>query len=219
MRKLTAEPDYDRAIAWELQQARIEMIRVSRSGDEVPSRLRGRLGPIAFWRDAVYWVAHGPVPLKVALDLYEHPLGRRQIRVEGNWDGPAPGPPWVAWYTPEGERVYPAERADGYQHACDRWPHLFHPSRPVVFHDVPAAIGAAAYIDLYHVDSIDALQLFASILRRHSIDQVSRPVWWEQHQRELMACAHKQIWTRTMNPERCKLWDEDTQPLGPPEED
>jgi hypothetical protein len=34
-----------------------------------------------------------------------------------------------------------------------------------------------------------------------------------------MACAHKQIWTRTMNPERCKQWDEDTQPLGPPEED
>jgi hypothetical protein len=219
MRKLTAEPDYDRAIAWELQQARIETIVVLMKCDEVPSRLRGRLGPIAFWRDATYWVAQGPVPLHVAFDIYEHPLGRRQIRVEGNWDSPAPAMPWVAWYTPEGARVYPVERADGYQHACDKWPHLLESSRPIVFHDAPEAIGATGYIDLYHIDSIDALQLFASILRKHSIDQVSRPAWWEQHQRELMACDHTQISTNAANSERRKLWEADTQPLGPFDED
>src|SRR3954471_6442811 len=109
MKNLAGDPDCDRTIVQELERAGLELVRLDQVGSELPSRLRGRLGPIEFTRGWVYWIAEGPVPLLTALDLYAHPIARRDVRVQGQGIGPAPESPWLQWYTPDGARVLPME--------------------------------------------------------------------------------------------------------------
>lgn len=68
----------------------------------------GRLGPFTFARLWYYWHVSGPVPLPVAIELYEHPVGRQDVRVAGHCGRPPPQEwaedledgrgPVVTWY-------------------------------------------------------------------------------------------------------------------------
>jgi hypothetical protein len=171
----------DRAIARSLERARIEVVPSEQPSGDPPSRLHGKLGPIEIARRLSGWMADGPVPLAVAHVLYKHPVGRREIRIAGRADHPPPEAPWVVWYTAHGERVYPVHLKGRFRTTCEQSPGLVQMSPAAIFHDEPTKIGATAYIDLYHIDSEDGLQVFGSVLRAHDVDQLVRPAWWGRH--------------------------------------
>ena len=69
MQNLAGDRACAQTIATELERARIDITYVDQLSGEVPCRLRGQLGPIAFSRGGRYWIADGPVPLAVAVEL------------------------------------------------------------------------------------------------------------------------------------------------------
>lgn len=140
-----------------------------------------QIGPIEVtWGALYYWIAKGPVPLAVAHELYEHPLGRRAIRVNGAWCCPPPQDHEVAWYTSEGARVWSSHEEAAMKRMPPWITEPWHRLGPIVFHDRPTEIGATAYVELYHLHGDDALALFESVLRKHGVDQASRPPWWDR---------------------------------------
>jgi hypothetical protein len=180
MKDLAGNPACDLVIAGELERSGIEVLPCETGLFGVPSQLFGRLGPIEFWRASLYWVAHGPLPLAVALDLYEDPLARRTLYVHGHGEGPPPQAPWVAWYTSDGARIRSTEQEAWYRRERARRPGAFG-NAAIVFHDDPKSLGASPFIDLYHIDSEIGLQLFADAIRRHGLAQASRPPGWDNH--------------------------------------
>lgn len=97
MRNLAGNTDCDLWISEELRRSMIPIESYTPDRRyEVPSLLIGRLGAITFRRAWTYWIATGPVPLDVAYRLYEDPIGRTDIRVEGHCGCPAPVHPWVS---------------------------------------------------------------------------------------------------------------------------
>lgn len=183
MWNLAGRWDCDQKIARELKRAQIDIVRLEKPVGDVPALLCGRIGPIELARAPMHYVAEGPVPLDVARHLYADPIGRRDALIHGMADRPAPEVPWVAWYTSLGERVYPREQATAYSDAQSRWPEAFVDAPPVVFNDSPEQLGAMGFVDHYYLVSSEGLQVFASTLRRFSVDQRSLPWWWERHRR------------------------------------
>lgn len=214
MRNMAGDRDCDRSIAAELERAGIDVVHLETASGEVASSVRGQLGPIALSRGWICWVAAGPVPLAVAQSLYTDPICRRDVRVDGQYDGPPPETPWVSWYTPDGARVYPVEQQAEHQWGRERWPHMFDRRPPIVFHDEPTAIGASGYVDLYHIDSEDGLRAFARTLRNHGIGQCIRPAWWDWHHRQStdrIAASTVSVVATTEVGECAASWDVDTE--------
>src|ERR1043166_5279696 len=147
-----------------------------------PTRMDTRwIGPIELaWAGTYYWIASGPVPLLVARELYDHPLGRSPLRVNGDARCRPPLGSAVAWYTAIGERVYPAQDDPNLRPmsalVADIWQRY---RELLVFHDQRWELGATPYIECYHIDGDDAFALFESVLRNHGLDRTSRPEWWE----------------------------------------
>lgn len=85
MRNLAGVPDAGAYIVLELIGAGV--LPVLHDGmvqhSEVPTRVTGALGPFTFERLWYYYAARGSVPLAVARELYDHPIGRRYVRVDG----------------------------------------------------------------------------------------------------------------------------------------
>lgn len=93
MENLVGHPDRDRIIEEELMVCRIDPVHLERpNGHEVNASVQGKLGDIRFVRGWYYWIVDGHVPLFVAQRLYEDPLGRRDVRVNGHCGRPAPNP-------------------------------------------------------------------------------------------------------------------------------
>jgi hypothetical protein len=183
MRNLAERLDCDWVVQRELERAQIEVIQLDRAVGEVPSRVRGRIGPVEIARAPKCYIAEGPVPIEAARYLYADPIGRRDALIHGMCDRPPPSAPWVAWYTADGGRVYPREQETAYRETQARWPEAFADVPPLVFHDLPEQLGAVGFVDYYHLVSEDGLQVFASVLRRHAVDQRTLPWWWDRHLR------------------------------------
>jgi hypothetical protein len=181
--------------------------------------VRGKLGPIDIARRCSGWIADGPLPLAVARALYKHPLGRHEIRIAGRADHPPPEAPWIVWYTAHGERVYPVHLQARFRATCEQSPGLVRFSPPAVFHDEPTKLGATGYLDVYHLDSEEALQVFGSVLRAHDVGQLVRPAWWTRH-----AWALSAAWLAgdtAVAPSEAVVsgWDRDTEPIARDDDD
>lgn len=96
MLDLTGRGDCDVYIKAELQHAGIRPITHENvMFGEVPTRVTGRLtkdGKVmfAFVRSWNYWRVSGLLPLNVAVELYDHPIGKRDILVIGDETCPHP---------------------------------------------------------------------------------------------------------------------------------
>jgi hypothetical protein len=106
MINLAGHKDPDPLVEEELFVAGIEVERLPEPRDyEVRTSIVGRLGQIWFHRAWYYWVATGPVPIVVAMQMYEQrPYGRRDVRVAGHCGCPPPEDPWLT-YRDEAGRV------------------------------------------------------------------------------------------------------------------
>lgn len=135
--------------------------------------LEGVLGPFVIEPDR-YWRIRGPVPVAVAWEMYASELGRKVVRIDGHCGCPPPERPWLTWRTRDGRQVSTLkDRAQCEQFIPKLWPSMAELERRFLFHDDPASIGAAAYVEAYQVDTDEGLALFVETVRRHKLDTIA----------------------------------------------
>jgi hypothetical protein len=177
MINLAGKEDCDHHIADELLRAGIDTIEVPKSEGEVPFSIEGRLGHpesglgfIRLWRAWYYWVAVGNIPLSVAKVLYDHPEGKKTVRVDGHCACPAPEAPWIKWINAETGQEMMAQ-AD-YEAQCKKYSDItkddalwtiLYEDMPKKYQIVPAPElhGGVQCVTCYHIDSQAGLLLYA----------------------------------------------------------
>ncbi len=138
---------------------------------EIQSSVGGKLGDFRFFRAWYYWVVLGNFPIKVAQEIWETEVGKKDIRAGGDCGPVAPEGYVVSWLAPDGRKIInlsEKESADRYildgvftQEEVDaRW--LF--AKPEDF----ARLGEQ-YVTCYHVDSQQGLNLLLEIMRKHRL--------------------------------------------------
>lgn len=183
MKNLAGDQKCDITILEELRRSKIEAVPYNPPDcklGEVPSRLKGKLGPFVFWRAWYYWVVSGPMPIHIAKKLYEDPVGVTDVRVAGHCACPPPEYPWYDWYTKEGKKVVPVAQQAEWEKFKDReWMAPYR--EKYIFHDNPEELGAMCYVNTYHIDSEVGLRLFCDMVREHELDQKTREdfPWWK----------------------------------------
>lgn len=151
----------------ELQTAGIGVIYHSEpSQGEVPSYVTGQLtkdgkAVFSFSREWNYWTVSGPMPIEIAEQLYNNPIGQRDVRVVGHCGCPEPSK-WVEYRDGEGRIVI--IDPDGSQYAKFKSFEIEDDSYRFVT-DLTEVPDVSGIIPSYHIDSIDGLKLFASTLR------------------------------------------------------
>ena len=167
MRNLAGHHAADAYCAAELTAAGIEMVvSAERCADEVSTHVTGKIGDIVLTRAWYYWRARGKVPLAVAQKLYEDPIGRRDVRVNGDCTCPAPGDRGgrIAWFDEGGEVCVDP---DGMQEA--EFDRIVSKGSILTAEDKPRFVKSidwlTGYIVSYHIDSAEGLKLFADSLK------------------------------------------------------
>ena len=88
MKNLAGNKDCDKYILEELERADIpyRLLSSEPSNTEVPYRYIGFLnnGKIKLTRAWTYWVAEGRIPVKIANKIYNHPEGKKSVRIAGH---------------------------------------------------------------------------------------------------------------------------------------
>lgn len=160
MENLARNPTCDMFIERELRDAGIRLVRGNRQEGEVPATISGALGAFTFTRAWYYWIVEGKMPLDVAKELYEDPVGKTDVRVAGHGGCPPPEDPWIRWEDSKEREIYPlSSKPKNYPES--------EPGYEAFFED-PSKIGKG-YITLYHIDTEEGLKLFAETIRQHQL--------------------------------------------------
>ncbi len=169
MKNLAGDEKCDTHIERELTRCGIEVVRGERSANEVAASITGKLGAFTFRRAWYYWVVEGPMPLTAARKLYDDPVGRTDIRVNGHCACPSPDErPWATHYDTNGLELafdnggkepeqFDAMIAKGFLKQADKDKYVFVPD--------PAAVAVTSFIESYHVDSELGLYILANAIR------------------------------------------------------
>lgn len=169
MENLAGRKDCDGFIEDELVICDIEVVRHEpRLKNEVPASLTGKLGLFTFTRGWYYWMVEGPLPLPIARELYEHPIGRQVVRVSGHCASPPPEE-WVTWTLPDGRKVVPVGEEARFDDLIKDGFSTSSAKSKYAFSDNPESIGAVACVMSYHIDTLRGLKLFADTLRKHGL--------------------------------------------------
>jgi len=129
-------------IANSLRRCHIKVVRGKVVPGNFPDTVVGELEGFQFFKLSYYWTVVGNVPLAVAKELYDDPVGRTDIRVVGHTGAPSPDK-WVKYIDKDGRTL-------------DR------------FVEDPSVEGKP-YITSYHIDSETGLRVFVDTLRRHEL--------------------------------------------------
>lgn len=172
MKNLAGHPEADHFIRSELDQAGISRVDHGANipNSEVPTRITGKLGPFEFRRLWYYWSVRGRVPLAVAEELYADPEGCKSVRVAGHCACPPPKE-WATYFDADGMEVI--EDPDGSEERSaneffEAHPDL-KPARAERYVRSIADVKAEAFIESYHIDTQEGLNLFVAALRRHGL--------------------------------------------------
>ena len=169
MKNLAGDPNCDREIERELTRCGIEIVRdAERSTREVSASTSGKLCAFTFRRAWYYYVVEGPMPLELAIKLYNHPVGRDDIRTAGFSGNIDPREFGTDYFDAAGNQLSSdptgkeAEAAMGFvqrgtlrAEAFDG--HRFVPDKRVGY--------ASAFVRSYHVDSELGLYILAHAIR------------------------------------------------------
>jgi len=86
---LAGNEEADLYVEAELRMANITKI-LQEPNREVPTKFAGTLGKFKFRRAWRYWMVEGPVPLDIAINMYNDPEGNKYVRVAGHCGCPHP---------------------------------------------------------------------------------------------------------------------------------
>ena len=161
MRNLAGNSEADILIRSEFERSRIPIIEVGKTNSEVPYTIEGKLGDFALKRAWYYYIAQGLMPIEVAEELYDDPVGKTDIRVAGHAGAPPPRE-WATWITPDRKEVAPADQEAEFRTIMER--HGWEDDGKYVFSDDPESLGAKLYVESYHIDSEVGLRIFADTL-------------------------------------------------------
>lgn len=169
MKNLAGNKDCDKEIERELTRCSIEVVPDQPRVGEVPSSLLGKLGLFTFFRAWYYWVVRGDMPLKIAQELYNDPVGKTDIRVCGDCSCPAPEGVFITWRDKDGKVLLSTIQREALLITCGE-------NNPIVkkvleeyrFVDDPAAEGSG-FVVSYHIDTELGLRIFADTLKRHGL--------------------------------------------------
>lgn len=181
MINLAGNKDCDREIRRELTRCRVPIVEGERSPGEVPATLTGKLGPFSMWRAWTYWVAKGAVPLTVAWELYDDPVGKTDVRVDGHCACPPPEGHRVRRYDSAGKQIVLDKTGD----EQGRFLHYvetgaipashFEQLHWVSFESDLVRQTECAVVESYHIDTEIGLRLFADTIRKHGLHAVKEP--------------------------------------------
>ena len=123
---------------------------------EVPSIYTGELRGFTFERAWYYYIVKGKLPLESAKKLYQHPIGKEDIRVCGHCGCPPPEDPWVEYYDDNGTKVYSIKNKEEFEQFSNseveslakRFKELLDTS---IFAEDRSKYNA--FVESYHVDS------------------------------------------------------------------
>jgi len=161
MKNLAGNSECDKAIRRELKLSRINAVEVEKKDTEVPYSVIGSLGSVEFRRGWRYWIVYCAIPLRVAKEIYDDPVGKEDVRVAGHAGGPSPED-WVTYMTEDGARLIDvSELPEGWKDNRS----LPKDCRVV---DNPKEEGRPV-VTGYHIDSLVGLRFFADILRKHNL--------------------------------------------------
>lgn len=170
MKNLAGRSDCNESIEHELTKCRIEIIRNQPQEGEVPSSLRGKLGNFVFFRAWRYWIARGNVPLEVAKELYDDPVGKEDVRVQGHCGCPAPVEPWIIWLDKDGYRLLPISYRAKLVREHGEGSTLVKLLDESDFRLVDSLESEGKpFIPVYHIDTEVGLRLFADTLKKHGL--------------------------------------------------
>lgn len=112
MQNLAGNPRATGRVTRELTRCGIPIVQKDEPPrGEVKSAVYGQLGPFTFKRAWYYYRVNGPMPIKIARDLYENPVGKTDIRVAGHCRCPPPEEPWITSRNPEtGKEIVATEK-------------------------------------------------------------------------------------------------------------
>ena len=168
MKNLAGVKDCDVYIREELTKARINVVPCELTHSEVPYRLIGKLGEFEFWRAWYYWVVTGPMPLELAKELYEDPVGKVDIRVDGHCGCPPPEDPWLKYIDADGFKLVRESERKEFEEAFEgRLPEILS-TQKIRFSDDRARDGKA-FVECYHIDTMAGLRLFADTIHNRLI--------------------------------------------------
>jgi hypothetical protein len=171
MDNLAGVQDCDLQIGRELNRARIPIVRF-RSAGEVPFSIAGKLGQFEFERAWRYWIARGKVPLKVAKELYEDPVGRTDIRVYGHAGRPSPER-WVRYFDRKGRELFSITDKEEICALAEK-SEMAAELKKRVLNDpnmrfIKDPTKGKAFIPFYHIDSEVGLRIFADTLKKYRL--------------------------------------------------
>lgn len=156
MINLARDKNCDTIIREELSLAGIKIIS-KKSDGEVPYTIAGKLGNFTFYRYWYYWVVWGDVPLEVAIEMYYgSAVGRRDVRCAGHCGCPPPND----WALPKRGPLKKVVKELGITDTtygnlsklCDE-----------------GTIDLPRFVDNYHIDSQEGLNLFVETIKRHGL--------------------------------------------------
>lgn len=166
MKNLAGVEACDTYIVGELSLAGVLYETVQRRNTEVPFTKIGRLGKFEFWRAWYYWVVNGLVPIEAAREMYDNPIGKRDVRVAGHCGCPPPDE-WTQWYTPDGKRVVKTKELREYRKFIEKGILKEDVLDDLVFTNDPQSVDAVGFVEGYHIDSQDGLNLFVETIKRY----------------------------------------------------
>ena len=166
MINLAESPDSDEHIIEELTLAGVNIVRLEkRTEGEVATTVKGQLGEFIFSRAWYYWVVSGLIPLSVAQEMYAHPRGVKDIRVNGHCGCPPPEK-WVVFCDDEGVLLAPKAQLNEHQPGSKLHKLLTADESTRWVEDPTKGI---AFINLYHIDSQSGFNFFVDTLKKHGL--------------------------------------------------
>jgi hypothetical protein len=168
VRNLAGDPDCDSHIALELLKAGIPAVIGERYPGEVAATVTGQLGKFAFRRAWYYWVAEGPMPVRLAREIHAHQFGA-MVRVNGNCTCPAPDGHQVEWYDETGRQVLDIPRREEAERFLKgNSKSLREIARKILdenrFEEDPSRFNG--FVMLYHIDTQEGLNLFTEMVQK-----------------------------------------------------
>ena len=170
--------DADSQLSMELEGAGITVVRapIPHPHPEVHTHVTGQLGEIVFRRQWYYWAVDCWIPYSVALELWNDPLGRQDVRVggyAGNIDPLTYGTTWINAET--GKHILPMRekvQCEGIVKESKDGMLLEIGKRILAeneFAEVPSeAAKLNGFLSGYHIDSYEGLKLFVATVKKYN---------------------------------------------------